>query len=1472
MADSNNLLLTVLPNGWTRDQSQVRLSVLVTPSLADSDGKGKAGWQIPSPFNKWAEVGSLLQWTVSFCDATKTPVRTIGTAPPASVATDPLNASSVPESELWRTVFGAVDSVKKRQQTKPLRDSWRISHNATSLHKRHTLNRLVHAVRHIIKTNAPDQLATCDEVIDDTKAPAIFLHPEFKSAAGTASDLADKFADRNLVLKNWAPVYAPLSQGEQNTLLRRVDYTTKTLETYGGAKLSAIGLSALYISCLHSVEPAGTSDPKVATAIATVKGWPASLPFAAKDYPDIEVVRVYIEMLLFHRRQQPAKPKDCSITKPDFHQLLGLVHNYPAVMRRLGLVFDLVVAPPQNMDWSKVNAVTITANVPAGNHDLDGLTQPPVYTRCSVDSGKHLFSSTPRDPNLLQNGLLNLNIKLADTSPRFTLVAENAEGQSLKHTDQSNNASRSAEYTTSAPTSMKPVPAALPGMSSTPSATASPTDAPPAPRTVGIAMFDQSRLTQVEQSANQSLASPTVFFAEDLILGYRVDILYKSKSATKSKFYSLCERSSNYQFYKPNWNDGDTPVYSWSPASEMEKAADEGFLSFGATQSPLDPNKDTGDSSNTMTQLHQSVFTWVGWSLCVPQPNIPSMNPTQEDPSCQQIKSQRHLSIKPIYALKPDKKLPPLRFDTNYAVRCRITDLAGNSLPPEYDADNSQNPGLALTPLSTFSRQEPYRAPHFLLREPIDHLGDPGTHLDRMVLRDGTGRSKRILVAPRESLRLAELSGVLTNASLPKTAYGDQQLMPDGSFPSVACSKQKGWVMGKISEKGDQDPIYLPRHLDGPKLISPYLPDPKANYIRVDAYQVMDDPSQSRLLCTHWASINRGSEWIERLPLRVLALPPELVVPPEKEPDPAAPTAPEPRVDLMEHADEDGNVNPTEPSLLKVILPKAATVLLVFRTCPNSRDYHTHKHPVQLSQMLKSHFDGGAIDSLSGTGTISRDTKNAFQVIIGSLSDPDSALAAFTDGSIDTVSPSRTMTLVHAVKSPLREPEFSHTIKPFNVARSFGKTQAMVTGQISAHWPSTSKLTCYAEWTDCIDDPNKDRPYEEQHREVAFTLGAQDFLPDSPAAPTQINRLRTLGPNVMHHFSDTRAHRVTYSLVASGNFREYYPAGDAAKDFQLTSKKTAKITVQSSVRPKSLPLKYLIPAFIWRDAYDHKTRTWCTGRRVVLRAYFDRPLFDSGNGEKLAVILDDGKGTANEAHISRWGGDPTRPAAAAIEKMELTPTNFAGSGDPVGVTLAEGGTALAKHFDLQYSHDRRLWFSDIELDTQGANAPFVRLSLARWQPDGLTDYNNNDCRCSPVVAADFMQVANDRWVSVNKSDHGVYSLTISGAFPNDSHNCPFVITLYKRWFAMDQDMGWRKVQYSGCNFRFVSPNGPTPGYWTATIKTPSPTWLSHYRVLIEEWAYPQGGAAACGSQEPGPGMPTATPTGPKMLSIFVNLR
>jgi hypothetical protein len=284
------------------------------------------------------------------------------------------------------------------------------------------------------------------------------------------------------------------------------------------------------------------------------------------------------------------------------------------------------------------------------------------------------------------------------------------------------------------------------------------------------------------------------------------------------------------------------------------------------------------------------------------------------------------------------------------------------------------------------------------------------------------------------------------------------------------------------------------------------------------------------------------------------------------------------------------------------------------------------------------------------------------------------------------------------------------------------------------------------------------------------------------------------------------------------------------------------LTVASSVRPLAPKVAYLIPAFVWADTYDKPTKTWHAGRTMVVRAYFERPMLLSGDRETVAVVLfdpDSGVAPSKQKFVCRWGADPTRAITTPILQNEMSEVNFCGPGDPIErCMLAEGDSARAKPCKLEYSKQRRLWYADIPINTQHSNAPFVSLAFVRWQPDALS--GSAEARCSQVAMAEFLQVSPDRWVSVQKLTGRQYSLTVSGAFDPGHPQC-LTLTLYRRWYALGQDTGWRKVDWpSDHPINFVYTPADTGGVsnWSTPVYIPESADAAKYRVLLTEDEFP----------------------------------
>src|SRR5258708_10240062 len=344
MKSGYQLFLTTLPNGTAQDRSGktvLRLSLLLTPSLNDNA-------QLSKPFTSWPDTAKDLKWTVTFLNPDHSSISPVISAPiPAQ--RDPLSAPNF-DGKLERKIFGADPAVKKRTATNHLHKTWRLSHEITKLHHRHELYRLAHAYRQLF-ANPESALAEGINQLQKQTAPSpLFLHPEFQSDPANKSDLAVKFDDRKATIGQWEALVSTLPNPELIKLIKkRVCYAIQQLENYGDAKLSAVSLCAVYVVSLQSAGAAGIPDPDAAKASDQIRLWPGNRDIIqSTDYPDIESVIHYTHMLLFHRRTV-TNIEPGPIKRPDFHQILGLLHNYPAIMRRLGLVYDLIVNPPAGL-------------------------------------------------------------------------------------------------------------------------------------------------------------------------------------------------------------------------------------------------------------------------------------------------------------------------------------------------------------------------------------------------------------------------------------------------------------------------------------------------------------------------------------------------------------------------------------------------------------------------------------------------------------------------------------------------------------------------------------------------------------------------------------------------------------------------------------------------------------------------------------------------------------------------------------------------------------------------------------------------------------------------------------------------------------------------------------------------------------------------------------------------------------------
>ncbi len=283
----------------------------------------------------------------------------------------------------------------------------------------------------------------------------------------------------------------------------------------------------------------------------------------------------------------------------------------------------------------------------------------------------------------------------------------------------------------------------------------------------------------------------------------------------------------------------------------------------------------------------------------------------------------------------------------------------------------------------------------------------------------------------------------------------------------------------------------------------------------------------------------------------------------------------------------------------------------------------------------------------------------------------------------------------------------------------------------------------------------------------------------------------------------------------------------------------------STRRPDPPKIQYAMPTFKrTADSIGNITRA---SREVAgLRVFLDRPWWSSGDEELLGVVIADGISSSGVEHlVSRAGQDPIWKGSSVREL--LYGINFpAAIESQGGLTLPEAPSSrtftVAGHA-VRPDIEHLRWYCDIDISPGDAYTPFVRLALARYQPNSLIGLE-----LSPVVQLDYMQLYPNRFayvfrqnsssVSVNVDgiahDGGRYRRTPGATTPPGS---AIEVQLEQRRDDMpltDELFGWVPVPGEPpvrLEFREDSKGGPV-GSWSGDINAPTG---GRYRIAIREY-------------------------------------
>ena len=434
------------------------------------------------------------------------------------------------------------------------------------------------------------------------------------------------------------------------------------------------------------------------------------------------------------------------------------------------------------------------------------------------------------------------------------------------------------------------------------------------------------------------------------------------------------------------------------------------------------------------------------------------------------------------------------------------------------------------------------------------------------------------------------------------------------------------------------------------------------------------------------------------------------------------------------------------------------------------------------------------------------------------------------------ITPPRTLTLVHAVQQPLIEPEFQNLTS----GKLPGKTYATLTDAFPISGKSTIKIDLQGSWTEPVDD-GSDNPQP-------VVLNGSSHAFEVPLKTTDTVAVIDAAHAVnKHEFHDTKHRNVSYTAIATTRFREYFPETITADVNNITRKsQPVTIAILNSARPEAPKPLYVLPIFGWQAKAegDWNVSTRSTG----LRVYLDRPWYSSGEGELLGAVLWQCPPPQHtnfqsfevpeflRSFVTQWGMDPiwdAPPVPSQAVPTQHAFTNAVAFAD--GLTLDELShfpftpVAVAGH-SVAFDTNRKLWYCDITIDGGNAYFPFIRLALARYQPQSIAD-----AHLSRVVLADFAQLMPDRSASItfDALDPTSLHLAVTGLTFKAPGSVQLIATVQEQVPGADgSDLAW--IPASLTRLVATTYGGPET-LWTANITLPVARGTRAMRLLIEEF-------------------------------------
>ena len=1066
----------------------------------------------------------------------------------------------------------------------------------------------------------------------------------------------------------------------------------------------------------------------------------------------------------------------------DFHEMLSSMGDYPEIMRRMGIVLDLEANLPDSFAASPSAVVETSCQIiPSWTSDTSVISiDASPRTACVVHPDASKFAARPRpvDPDL-DNGMLMLS-----DSSKYQVIPIDIDGGAMKAMDLVTNVKRAAF----APTADTPENFSLPAL-----------------RAGGFSVVRKGLAAEAvkrfEEAAakNSSLSNPSAIelFAEDLVRGFAVDVHVGPGGKIPGRWHSLCLRRGTYKFL-------NTPGSTIQLDDEafISLATTEGVGANSANPATGKPDLYSQESLFFWQGWSLAVEP-VGKTINpdADQPPLSNATPVASTSSPFQLEVSFEVPKTPLKT--GERELPRLRFGQAYRFRMRAKDLAGNGVPPPGDTDYPAAFSDASEEV-TFARFEPIPSPTIVYKtEPTFAESLERLVIRSNYNSSSDADSERHIAPPRVGQMMAERLAMFdkSDGTMDGGAYDLIRARESGSFNPVnlhAATPDLVFPADTLSfnvENSNTAALpYLPDPLASAACFrAPPDPPPEtetnetirgipgvpATGLRVSFQNDIlgspldwPDASAFRIKLTedpvagHSLDLNDypgTRELTVRLPkaevVRVRlgsCLVSAATILSEKPMGPwlwanegGAPAGFDEEVLAGEH----WMITPWRDLLLVHAVRQPLVVPEAIDGVQASRE---------LGQTFASLFtfvelDGKSTDNL----TIKA---RWFEFIDNPEQKAPEILKAKADVVEIPISPKDdSVALEGGIPHEFgdtKHRKVDYTFEGTSRFSEYFREEQDLTLPDSAPAPTPGPTPTAT--PKALAAPVKEPTPTPLPGGTPGLLASQGLVEDSDI-------VRTLppptGPDPQVRYTRDKDYTIDYAAgtIARTSGGAIGSADTVRVEFirkPVTRESiVSPVDVPSSARPAAPKVLYVVPTFGWKTTGPSDGQITSERQGGGLRVYLERPWWSSGQGELLGVLLWNRAGAAvlppeAEPYVTRWGQDPLwHGSSAAVTSHEPVVSDF-----PKGVSPKTGHTLeelpeindiIVVGHEVAFDKERGLWYCDIQIDVdasgssdaKGAYFPFVRLALARYQPNSIS---LPSVHLSPVVLADFAQLAPDR--------------------------------------------------------------------------------------------------------------------------------